>query len=175
MTNHVHLLVTPHQEWSVSKMMKDLNQNYVQDFNRANHRTGTLWEGRFKSSVVDSMRYLFTLHRYIETNPVRARLVATPAEYEWSSYRANGEGERVDWLTPHALYADLADHPADRCRLYRGMFECPLGQDELAKIRDALASGRALGGPDHTWPLNLSVGMSPQRQRRRRFQSGSDP
>lgn len=156
-------------------MMKNLNQNYVQDFNRANHRTGTLWEGRFKSSVVDSMRYLFTLHRYIESNPVRAGLVRTPAEYEWSSYRANAEGERVEWLTAHAMYTSLAEDADERRRLYRGMFEHSLAQDELAEIRDALAAGRALGGPDHSWPLNLSVGMSPERLRRRRTQSGSDP
>jgi len=131
--------------------------------------------GRFKSSVVDSMRYLFKLYRYIESNPVRAGMVRAPAEYEWSSYRSNAEGERVDWLTPHAMYMDLADDAHERQRIYRRMFERSLGQDEVAEIRDAIASGRALGGPDHAWPLNLSVGMTPQRQRRRRIQTGSDP
>jgi putative transposase len=172
MKNHVHLLVTPRDEYGVSRMMKDLGQNYVQDFNRANHRTGTLWEGRFKSSVIDSFRYLFTCHRYIELNPVRARIVRSPADYEWSSYRANAEGERCDWMTPHPLYMKLAPEGEERRRLYRRMFEASPSQDELAEIRNALVSGRALGGPAHSWSLNLSVGLSPERQR---AATGSDP
>ena len=168
MTNHVHLLVTPREEFGASRMMKDLGQHYVQDFNRANRRTGTLWEGRFRSSVVDSRQYLFTLHRYIELNPVRATMVVHPSEYEWSSYRTNAQGERSELITPHPLYLELATDDASRRRIYSDMFGTDLRNDELTAIRQAVVAGRALGGPPHSWGLNASVGLSPSRLRRPR-------
>lgn len=168
MTNHVHLLVTPHEELAVSRMMKDVGQRYVQDFNRANRRTGTLWEGRFRSSVIDSMKYLFTCHRYIELNPVRARMVGHPAEHEWSSYRTNAEGARSDLITPHPLYLALGSDVEERRRVYRGFFGKSLTEDDLREIRQAIMSGRALGGPTHSWALNTSVGLSPERLRQPR-------
>jgi len=174
MTNHVHLLVTPRQEWAASKMMKDLGQHYVQDFNRSNRRTGTLWEGRFRSSVVDSQQYLFTLHRYIELNPVRASMVVHPSQYEWSSYRANALGERSQLITPHPLYLALADDDASRRRAYSDMFGADLLEHELTAIRQAVLGGRALGAPPHSWGLNASVGLSPSRLRRPRTRATAD-
>lgn len=89
MTNHVHLLVTPNDERALGKMMQALGRRYVQYFNLKYFRTGTLWEGRYKSTLVESERYLLTVYRYIELNPVRAYMVSHASEYPWSSYRFN--------------------------------------------------------------------------------------
>jgi putative transposase len=169
MTNHVHLLVTPHERLGVSRMMKDLGQHYVQDFNRANHRTGTLWEGRFRSSVIESDQYLLTCYRYIELNPVRAAMVNHPGDYEWSSYRANADGLQSDVITPHPLFAALGESDQDRRRAYRELFGTAVRDEDLTAIRQAVMSGRALGSPAHSWGLNASVGMSPARLRRPRY------
>jgi putative transposase len=101
MDNHVHLLVTPAKDDSMSRMMKAVGERYVRAFNKRHKRTGTLWEGRFKSSIVETAKYLFTLYRYIELNPVRAGMVAHPSEYAWSSYGANAEGAEVILVKPH--------------------------------------------------------------------------
>ena len=95
MTNHVHLLVTPHQENSIGKMMQTLGRYYVQYFNDRYQRTGTLWEGRYKATLIDTEQYLLTCMRYIELNPVRAKNMAKHAsEYPWSSYRCNAGTSR---------------------------------------------------------------------------------
>jgi putative transposase len=169
MDNHVHLLVTPRHEMGVSRMMKDLGQHYVQDFNRANKRTGTLWEGRFRSSVIQDQQYLFTCYRYIELNPVRARMVRHPSGHEWSSYRANAEGARCDFLTPHPLYLQLGTTPIECRQRYSEMFAQELTAEELHRIREAVIRGAALGSPEHAWALNASVGLSPARLRRSRW------
>jgi putative transposase len=93
MTNHVHLLITPMTETGIGKVMQSLGRSYVQYVNFRHRRTGTLWEGRYRATLLDSERYLLTCHRYIELNPVRAGMVADPAAYPWSSYRHNALGE----------------------------------------------------------------------------------
>ena len=145
MTNHVHLLLTPEQLNSVSVMMKNLGQRYVQRFNRKHGRTGTLWEGRFRSSVIDSEGYLFQCHRYIEANPVRAEMVRRPRDYAWSSYRANAEGKLSSLITPHPLYLSLGSTGSERLASYRALFEKDLSEEELQGIRDAVNGGFALG------------------------------
>ena len=92
MTNHVHLLVTPKQAESAGQLMKRLGQRYVQYVNRTYRRSGTLWEGRFRSCLTQDDEYLLRCYRYIELNPVRAGMVSHPAEYPWSSYQVNGQG-----------------------------------------------------------------------------------
>ena len=114
MTNHVHLLVTPDSEDSLSKAMQSVGRRYVQYFNHTYQRTGTLWEGRYKSTLIQSSRYLLTCMRYIELNPVRADMVGHPADYPWSSYCANAQGEENALLTPHALYRRLGPTPVAR-------------------------------------------------------------
>lgn len=104
MTNHVHLLVTPEREDSVSRMMQTLGRHYVRYFNYSYKRSGTLWEGRFKSCLVEEENYLLICQRYIELNPVRAGMVGSPADYSWSSYRANGLSKPAKLLTPHHIY-----------------------------------------------------------------------
>ena len=104
MTNHVHVLTTPRREHAVPRMMQSVGRRYVQYINKKNRRTGTLWEGRYRASLVEAEPYLLTCYRYIEMNPVRARgMVDTPEQYRWSSYHANALGHGDAWLTPHPL------------------------------------------------------------------------
>src|SRR5690348_1132785 len=119
MTNHVHLLLTASEPRSPSRMMQMLGRRYVRYFNNRFERTGTLWEGRFRSSVIDSERYFFQCSRYIETNPVRAGLAMRPADYPWSSYRCNALGAFDSLVTAHPLYRALGDHDVTRCDAYR--------------------------------------------------------
>ena len=104
MTNHVHLLVTPKTDDGVSRLMQTLGSHYVRYFNFTYKRTGTLWEGRFKSCLVDEENYFLICQRYIELNPVRANMVTTPGDYKWSSYQANGLGKSMEFWTPHRVY-----------------------------------------------------------------------
>ncbi|WP_338026909.1 transposase [Coralloluteibacterium stylophorae] len=104
MTNHVHLLVTPEEAGGVSRMMQAIGRRYVGCFNARYRRTGTLWEGRFKSALVDSEHYLLRCYRYIELNPVRAHMTASPGGYRWSSYRCNADDHPDPILTPHPEY-----------------------------------------------------------------------
>src|SRR6185312_13463069 len=123
MTNHVHLLMTPGDAASVSNVMKNLGQRYVQHVNRMDGRSGSLWEGRFRSSIVDTEAYLLRCYRYIECNPVRAGMVADPADYPWSSYRANALGEADPVITPHVRYLSLGQTGIERRIRYLKLFE----------------------------------------------------
>ena len=143
MTNHVHLLLTPPNAESCATMMRDLGQRYVAYFNRRHGRTGTLWEGRFRSCLVHSPQYVLACYRYIERNPVRAGMVGAPGAYRWSSYRSNA-GVSIDpSLTPHAEYAALGLDVLSRIDAYRRLFEEGDQPDFLAGIRDATNSGYA--------------------------------
>ena len=145
MTNHVHLLVTPQHEQGVSRMMQALGRQYVQYFNYTYDRTGTLWEGRYKSTVVDADSYLFCVYRYIELNPVRAGMVGHPADYPWSSFQANAMGKAIKLLTPHPLYCGLGETAEARQAVYRSLFNGALAEREIACIRQATNKSWALG------------------------------
>lgn len=145
MTNHVHLLVTPQGEQGVSRMMQAQGRKYVQYFNYTYRRTGTLWEGRYKSTVVDADNYLLTVYRYIELNPVRAKMVTHAAEYLWSSHQGNALGKPIQLLTPHALYNQLGKTDSERQIAYRGLFDGLMPEQELTAIRDATNKAWALG------------------------------
>jgi putative transposase len=148
MTNHVHLLLTPPEPDGVSKLMKHLGQRYVQYFNRKHKRTGSLWEGRFRSSLIDSEGYLMRCHRYIEMNPVRAGMVQRPSDYRWSSHGSNAHGAATHvTLIPHALYLALGASEEERREQYRSLFCDALTQEELEEIREAARGGFALGRP----------------------------
>lgn len=143
MSNHVHILATPEDAGGVSRMMQQLGRKYVSYFNKAHARTGTLWEGRFRASMIESLRYLFACYRYIELNPVRAGLVSSPAEYEWSSYRTNAFARHNDLVKPHRAYLGLGGDSATRCDSYRRLFAgTHTDTDEL--IRTANRKGRTL-------------------------------
>jgi putative transposase len=145
MTNHVHLLLTPHAPGACARLMKQVNQCYVQRLNKSQGRTGTLWEGRFRSALVSSEIYALTCYRYIELNPVRAGMVAHPRDYRWSSYRANAEETPDSIISPHATYAALSDCPSRRALAYRELFVCALRETDVAEIRQATRSGRRIG------------------------------
>jgi len=145
MTNHVHLLVTPETELSLPKTLQSIGRRYVQYFNSTYQRTGTLWEGRYKSTLIDSERYLLTCMRYIEMNPVRAEMVAHPSDYPWSSYRANAQGNSNVLIASHALYRSLGRTDKERQSAYRQLFRAQVSKADEDAIRDATNKGWALG------------------------------
>ena len=145
MTNHVHLLCTPSTTTAISKMMQSLGRMYVMYFNRKYHRTGTLWEGRYKSCLVQDERYLLHVYRYIELNPVRAEMVDDPGDYGWSSYLCNGLGQHNSLLTPHPLYLALGLADEVRQQRYRSLFSQHVDGALLDDIRKATNKGLALG------------------------------
>jgi putative transposase len=145
MTNHVHLLLTPAKTESVGMMMKQLGQRYVQYINRSYRRTGTLWEGRFKSCIAQDEIYVLGCYRYIELNPVRADMVPHPAEYRWSSYRVNAQSEKSCLITPHQQYIDLASDCERRAEAYRDLFRYYLDTGLVDEIRKATNGNYALG------------------------------
>lgn len=145
MGNHVHLLVSADQSGEISRSMRQLGQAYVTAFNRRHRRTGTLWEGRFKSSLVDSDRYLLTAYRYIELNPVRAAMVEQPWHYPWSSVHGNLALRHDPLITPHPNFADMGETPQARADTYREWLTQGVSDDELIAIRKHLQQERAYG------------------------------
>ena len=145
MTNHVHLLLTPEKSESAGNLMKRLGQRYVQYINRTYKRSGTLWEGRFRSSIIQQDEYLLKCQRYIELNPVRAGIVKHPGEYRWSSYLVNGQGKSDDLLSPHSLYQALGRTASERQNAYRELFRYELEPGEIDEIRKATNGNFALG------------------------------
>lgn len=145
MTNHVHLLLTPTREDSASLLMKHLGQRYVQYINRQYRRSGTLWEGRFRSCLAQKEEYVIACYRYIELNPVRANMMSHPREYRWSSYRCNAEGQTSTLITPHHEYLRLDRTDAARRAAYRALFANHLEPERLTEIRLATNGNFALG------------------------------
>lgn len=145
MTNHVHLLMTPSTDTGASQLMQALGASFVQYINEVYRRSGTLWEGRFKASLVHSSRYLFTVSRYIELNPVRAGMVEHPAAYPWSSYRSNALGKKIRLLTPHPLYLALGETRVERCSQYRKLFSGRCMDMTDDQIREATNKGWVVG------------------------------
>lgn len=145
MTNHVHLLLTPECPETPSRLLQSVGRHYVRYVNQAYQRSGTLWEGRYKSALIDAERYLLACCRYIELNPVRSGRVSSPADYRWSSFRSNGVGMADPLLTLHPLYAALGDSTAARVAAYRATFDSTLDAQDIQAIRDATERGCVLG------------------------------
>ena len=145
MTNHVHLLLTPQANDSCALLMKHLGQRYVQTMNKKLGRTGTLWEGRFKSCVVPSESYVLACYRYIELNPVRAGIVDTPDKYRWSSYATNGGGRSSALLKAHAAYDALGLDIAGRLDAYKSLCESAPAEPIVEEIRKATRIGCVAG------------------------------
>lgn len=162
MTNHVHLLMTPATSEAVSKVMQSVGRHYVRHINRTYRRTGTLWplrhfhvpaafvrpahqEGRHKASAIDSESYLLICYRYIELNPVRARMVNAPGAYRWSSYRHHAHTQPDPMVEDHALYHALGRTPVERALAYRELFRAHLDPVQLRTIRQAANVGVPLG------------------------------
>lgn len=148
MSNHLHLLVTPEDVDSLSLTMQGVGRAYVRYFNRAQGRTGTLWEGRYRSTPIQTERYLLACMAYIDLNPVRAGLVADPGQYPWSSY-GHYVGLRTDRLvTPHPLYWQLGNTPFAREAAYRDLVHAGLSAEQQQALTSATLTGWALGDPD---------------------------
>jgi len=147
MTNHVHLLMTAERDQGVPAVMKRLGQRYVQHVNRTYDRTGGLFEGRYRSSLIEADGYLLACQRYIELNPVRAGMVQAPGDYPWSSYRANALGGADPLITPHSGYCELATSGEARLAAYRRLFEDELDAELLQRLRDCTNGGFVLGSP----------------------------
>lgn len=147
MTNHVHLLVSSSSAQGAGDLMKAVGQRYVPYVNRTYGRSGSLWEGRFRSSLTEDESYLLTCQRYIELNPVRASMVSHPGDYPWSSYRANAHGEASGLVTPHRLYDALGGNLAARQAAYRDLFREALAPGLVDTIRTATNGNFALGNP----------------------------
>lgn len=158
MTNHIHLLVTSKHQYGPASMMKALGERYVQYVNRRYARTGTLWEGRYRSCLVQRERYLMVCQRYIELNPVRAQMVAHPADYPWSSYRRNAHGEGSALITPHYLYSNLGADPYSRECAYRALFSDSITIRTINKLRRATNANLALGNKKFTEEMALLLG-----------------
>ncbi|MEO8366999.1 MAG: transposase, partial [Pseudoxanthomonas sp.] len=147
MDNHVHLLLTPRTVAALALAMRVSGQSYVQAFNARHRRSGTLWQGRYNSCLVDSDRYLLTVCRYIELNPVRAAMVAQPQDYRWSSVHTHLGTACDPLITPHPLYLALGSTMGMRAEAYRQWLEAGVSQEELVDIRRYIAQQRAYG--DH--------------------------
>ena len=145
MTNHVHLLVSGRTSRSVGDLMKRLGQRYVQYVNRTYRRSGTLWEGRFRSCLTREESYVLACYRYIELNPVRAGIVAHPGEYRWSSYDVNAQQGASSFLVSHETYERLGGSEEDRRAAYRELFRSDLEPEMVDKIRKATNGNYALG------------------------------
>jgi putative transposase len=139
MTDHIHLLLTPSTPEGASLVMRDTGRDFVRAINKSCRRTGTLWEGRFKSSLVDTGRYCLTCYRYIELNPVRAGMVAHQADYRWSSYHCNALGKPDISITPHDCWPGLGEDDTSRMTTCQGRFSEPLRRADSNTYETALA------------------------------------
>jgi len=142
MTNHVHLLVTPRLPMAIAQLMQSVGRRYVRYVNERRGRSGTLWEARYKASLVTTESYLMACHRYIELNPLRAGIVEDPARYRWSSFHRNALGRADGLVTEHCVYTALGPDVVARARAYRELFQTDLGPEQLDEIRGDLQSCR---------------------------------
>lgn len=145
MTNHVHLLITPDYEDSISRVMQHVGRQYVQYVNKRYQRTGTLWEGRHKGCLIAQESYLLACYRYIELNPVRAGMVDLPEQYQWSSYHSNALGDIDDLVVKHALYESIHQDEVERYKLYSTLFEQVLDVGVINQIRAGAKANHLVG------------------------------
>lgn len=168
MTNHVHLLLTPHTDDGISRLTRVLGSRYAQYINKKYRRTGTLWEGRHKACLIDTHNYLLKCYRYIELNPVAANMVERPDEYRWSSYGVNALGDRSDIVTPHAEFLHLGKARESRCLMYRSLFGTPLNASDRRAIRQATHYCQPLGSVRFRASIEARLGCSLGRMGRGR-------
>jgi putative transposase len=174
MTNHVHLLLTPEHATSVPRLIISVGRRYVQYINNAYGRTGTLWDSRYKSSLVQAETYLLVCQRYIELNPVRAGMVSDPGDYPWSSYRANAFGQANAVLSPHPLYIALAADDASRRGVYRDLFRTALGDAPLSDLRMALNQDQPIGNSRFYTEIEAMTGQRRELRKRGRPRKKAD-
>ena len=158
MSNHVHLLLKSARLGAISRMMHHLGHNYVSSFNRRHSRTGTLWEGRFKSSLIDSEQYLLTVYRYIELNSVRAAMVDSPEGYRWSSVHANLSTRNDPLVSHHDVFIGIAPNAQERARAYREWLHAGINDEDIQRIREHLRQEKALGSPQFQAMVEKTLG-----------------
>lgn len=145
MTNHVHLLVTPKEDYQISLFMQFVGRRYVPYVNHKYGKSGSIWEGRYKASLVQEEAYLLTVMRYIELNPVQANMVELPGHYRWSSFCHNIGTKRINFLTPHTLYNALGREEKERYKNYQALFKGHINSDDISRIRESWQTGTPLG------------------------------
>jgi len=167
-TLHVHLLLTPEEAFGPSLMMKHLGQCFVQYINRTYQRSGTLWEGRFKSCLAQDENYALHCYRYIELNPVRAHMVSHPRHYRWSSFSHNGDGLENDLITAHSSYLSLGDNALRRQKAYQSLVESGVSEELVSSIRSATNGNYVLGNERFSREIELALNrrVSPGRSGR---------
>ena len=170
MTNHVHLLLTPSTTDGLSSLMQNLGQRYAQYVNRAYRRTGTLWEGRFRSCIAESSHYVLACYRYIELNPVRAGMVGHPTEYPWSSHLANLGMVDDPCISPHPEYLGLGQNAQSRRDAFRRLFDDTIQPMLVERIRESTNSGYPLASDSFLSRMNL-----PPERKLRRGRPGRPP
>lgn len=160
MDNHFHLLLTPETDTGVPQMMQAVGRAYVRYFNLRHQRSGTLWEGRYRSNLIESERYLLACMVYIDLNPVRAGMVLEPSAFKWSSHKHCIGQVNDPWLTPHALYWGLGNTPFAREAAYAELVQTGLAQREKEQLTQSALSGWVLGS------ANFVGGLQQATQRR---------
>lgn len=168
MTNHVHLLLTPESEDGIPCVMQSIGRRYVQYINKTYNRSGTLWEGRYKASLVDAENYLLACYRYIELNPVRASIVRHPADYRWSSYGVNAGIKPGKQLVAHEVFQRLGSDEKSRYQAYRALFSVDLEKSLLQDIQRATTFSMPLGGRDFQVQIEKAIGRKLGHARRGR-------
>jgi putative transposase len=168
MTNHVHILLSAADTINISKLSQAVGRKYVPYFNHKYGKTGTLWEGRFKASSIDSEFYLMACYRYIELNPVRAGMVEKSKDYPWSSYPVNALGERDSLITPHSVYSRLGLKKEERQEAYKALFKDRLSENLITEIRQTTQTGTPLGSEKFRKEIEELLGVKVGYSRRGR-------
>lgn len=168
MTNHVHLLSTPKTEESLSRMMQSVGRRYVQYINTTYKRSGTLWEGRHKASLIDTAHYLLTCYHYIEMNPVRAGMVSQSGDYRWSSARKHINGRPDLMIKDHPIYLALGETDVERSKIYQSLFKGQLETEALIQIRHAINYDVPLGNDRLKEEIEKMLGRRVHDRRRGR-------
>lgn len=157
MTNHIHILATPTEKEGISRLIQAIGRKYVGYINRSYKRSGTLWEGRYKSSLIDSENYFLTCSRYIEMNPVRAGKVESPEQYEWSSYHHNGTGKKNETIKAHNIYMRLGNSETERQNAYKQLFKTVIAQQDVDMIRNNTNQCTIVGNKKFEEAINLML------------------
>lgn len=168
MTNHIHILATPSDSIGIARMMQYVGRRYVPYINQAYGTSGSIWEGRYKASLVQEEHYLLTCMRYIELNPVRASMVKRPADYRWSSYCHNAKGQVDELVTPHTEYLSLGKGNKLRTTAYNALFKAHVDTEILTEIRAAWQTGTPLGNEYFRKKVEKKLGCKVGQTRRGR-------
>ncbi len=168
MTNHVHLLLTGSTRETVSRVMQYVGRYYVPYINHKYRYSGSIWQGRFKSSLIDSVLYLFLCMKYIELNPVRAEMVDSPQKYRYSSFHKNALGKHDALISPQDEYLKLSSDEQTRCQMYKSLFETDIDENSLNKIRQGYQTGTPVGSSVFSDKIEAVLGRKIGKSKRGR-------